>query len=98
MGLSDSSDPMERQGLITMLWMLPVIFLILSVVRFALIFLFRPVYIAVGGDISFKETIFMTAAGLRGSASLIMGQAVVVENKDGAEVREERGRGGDGRR
>jgi NhaP-type Na+/H+ and K+/H+ antiporter len=69
--------------------MLPVIFVILTVVRFVLIILFRPVYIAVGGDISFKETIFITAAGLRGSASLIMGQAVVVENKEGPEVNRE---------
>lgn len=38
---------------------------------------FRPLFIAIKGDMTFKECIFICVAGLRGSASLIMGSAIV---------------------
>eukprot|EP00878_Enallax_costatus_P002544 GHUV01002726.1.p1 GENE.GHUV01002726.1~~GHUV01002726.1.p1 ORF type:complete len:958 (+),score=224.31 GHUV01002726.1:205-3078(+) len=59
------------------LWMLPIIYIILCLVRFVLIVAFRPLFIAIKGDMSFKECVFICVAGLRGSASLIMGSAVV---------------------
>lgn len=59
------------------LWMLPIIYIILTIIRFVLTMAFRPLFIAIKGDMSVKEGIFVCAAGLRGSASLIMGSAVV---------------------
>jgi NhaP-type Na+/H+ or K+/H+ antiporter len=69
----------KGQSLETTLWLLPIIFIILTLLRFALTAVFRPLYILVKGDINMKETLFVTAAGLRGSASLIMGSAVVTQ-------------------
>jgi NhaP-type Na+/H+ and K+/H+ antiporter len=59
------------------LWMMPVIYIILTLLRFGFTMALRPLYIAIKGDMSFRECIFVCAAGLRGSASLIMGSAVV---------------------
>lgn len=66
------------------LWMLPIIYIILCLVRFILTMAFRPLFIAIKGDMSFKECIFVCVAGLRGSASLIMGSAVVTHELHGA--------------
>eukprot|EP00879_Flechtneria_rotunda_P004544 GHRR01004799.1.p1 GENE.GHRR01004799.1~~GHRR01004799.1.p1 ORF type:complete len:1688 (+),score=648.93 GHRR01004799.1:153-5216(+) len=77
-----SGDLMEtgdHSDLPTTLWMLPIIFIVLTLLRFGLTFAFRPLFILMRGDLSFKECIFVCAAGLRGSASLIMGSAVVTE-------------------
>ncbi len=68
------------------LWMVPIIYIILSLLRFALIALFRPLFIASKGDLSFKEAAFVAVAGLRGSVSLIMGQAVVTERALSGEI------------
>jgi NhaP-type Na+/H+ and K+/H+ antiporter len=66
------------------LWMMPVIYIILSLLRFGLTMAFRPLFIAIKGDMSFRECIFICAAGLRGSASLIMGSAVVTYQMHGS--------------
>jgi hypothetical protein len=91
----------EVAGFEVALWMLPIIYIILTLLRFVLVAAFRPLYLAAGGDIGVRETVFITMAGLRGSASLIMGQAVVVETGDDHQVRGgSRGRGeggGEGR-
>lgn len=63
----------------TTLWMMPVIYIILMLLRFGLTAMFRPLFMLIKGDINTKECIFMTFAGLRGSASLIMGSAVVTQ-------------------
>eukprot|EP00775_Hariotina_reticulata_P013876 gene13876-13995_t len=63
--------------------MLPVIYIILMLVRFVLTIAFRPLFIAIKGDMTFRECIFVCAAGLRGSASLIMGSAVVTDQLHG---------------
>lgn len=59
--------------------MLPIIYIILMLLRYALTALFRPLFILIKGDINNQECIFVTFAGLRGSASLIMGSAVVTQ-------------------
>lgn len=69
----------QSHDLETTLWLLPIIFIILTLLRFALTAVFRPLYILVKGDINMRETLFVTVAGLRGSASLIMGSAVVTQ-------------------
>lgn len=63
----------------TTLWMLPVIYIILMLLRFGLTAMFRPLFLLIKGDINMKEMVFVTVAGLRGSASLIMGSAVVTQ-------------------
>jgi NhaP-type Na+/H+ or K+/H+ antiporter len=68
-----------ENDLATTLWMLPIIYIILVILRFALSSAFRPLFMLIKGDINTKEMIFLTAAGLRGSASLIMGSAVVTQ-------------------
>lgn len=68
-----------QHDLETTLWLLPIIYIILMLLRFGLTVLFRPVYILARGDINMRETTFITVAGLRGSASLIMGSAVVTQ-------------------
>lgn len=69
----------QSHDLETTLWLLPIIFIILTLLRFCLTAVFRPLYILVKGDINMRETVFITVAGLRGSASLIMGSAVVTQ-------------------
>lgn len=48
-------------------------------VRLLLILTFRPLFRLSRQDLSMKETVFATVAGLRGSVSLILAQAVVVD-------------------
>lgn len=57
--------------------MLPIIYIILNILRFVLTLAFRPLFILFRGDLSFAECAFVAGAGLRGSVSLIMGQALV---------------------
>ena len=68
------------------LWMLPVIYVALNLLRFILTVAFRPLFIAVRGDINTREAVFVSAAGLRGSVSLIMGQAVVTDRLLASEI------------
>ncbi|KAF8065728.1 NHX8 [Scenedesmus sp. PABB004] len=74
---------LHRGDLATTLWMVPIIYAILMLLRFGLTAAFRPLFIAIRGDMSFSECIFITVAGLRGSASLIMGSAVVTYQTSG---------------
>eukprot|EP00882_Tetradesmus_deserticola_P021824 GHRQ01023626.1.p1 GENE.GHRQ01023626.1~~GHRQ01023626.1.p1 ORF type:complete len:386 (+),score=167.11 GHRQ01023626.1:523-1680(+) len=71
------------KDLIFTLWMMPIIYIILTLLRFGFTMAFRPLFIAIKGDMSFRECIFLCAAGLRGSASLIMGSAVVTYQMHG---------------
>lgn len=48
-----------------------------SQMRFVLTVAFRPLFIFIGRDLTLRDATFVTAAGLRGSVSLIMSQAVV---------------------
>ena len=48
-------------------------------VRLLLILTFRPLFRLSRQDLSMKEIVFATVAGLRGSVSLILAQAVVVD-------------------
>ena len=51
--------------------------------RFILTALFKPMFKVFLGDISWRELLFATAAGLRGSVSLILAQAVVTDELAG---------------
>lgn len=53
------------------------------VARFILTALFKPMFKVFLGDISWRELLFATAAGLRGSVSLILAQAVVTDELAG---------------
>lgn len=44
---------------------------------------FRPLYKVLRRDMNSKETLFAGLAGLRGSVSLILAQAVITEDKGG---------------
>ena len=48
--------------------------------RFVLMALFRPMFWLLRGDMTWREIIFATAAGLRGSVSLILAQAVATDH------------------
>jgi len=61
------------------LWRFPLVYLFIFIVRFLLICLFRPLFRLSRQDLPFKEIAFATVAGLRGSVSLILTQAVVVD-------------------
>ena len=54
-------------------------YLCIFAVRFFLILIFRPLFRLSNQDLSYKEILFATVAGLRGSVSLILAQAVVVD-------------------
>lgn len=75
----DLQDLGLENDLSTTLWMLPIIYIILMLLRFGLTAMFRPLFMLIKGDINTNECIFVTFAGLRGSASLIMGSAVVTQ-------------------
>ena len=61
------------------LWRFPLVYLFIFMVRFALIALFRPLFRLSRQDLPFTEIAFATVAGLRGSVSLILAQAVVID-------------------
>ena len=61
------------------LWRFPLVYICIFVVRFFLILIFRPLFRLSRQDLSYKEILFATVAGLRGSVSLILAQAVVVD-------------------
>ena len=54
-------------------------YLCIFAVRFLLILVFRPLFRLSRQDLSYKEILFATVAGLRGSVSLILAQAVVAD-------------------
>jgi hypothetical protein len=49
--------------------------------RFVLTIAFRPLFILTKRDLTFVDSAFVTMAGLRGSVSLIMSQAIVTETE-----------------
>ncbi len=63
--------------------MLPVVWITLNILRFLLFAFFNYVIgvLQPGRQLPFGEVVFGSAAGLRGSVSLIMGQAIVHETK-----------------
>ena len=63
------------------IWRLPLIFIFMFIARFVLTTAFRPMFKIFLGDMGWKETVFATAAGLRGSVSLILAQAVVTDEQ-----------------
>lgn len=78
-----SAQELQAQGQLSAftgtLWRFPLVYLIIFIVRFLLICLFRPLFRLSRQDLPFKEIAFATVAGLRGSVSLILTQAVVVD-------------------
>lgn len=69
----------QLNAFIGTLWRFPLVYLCIFVVRFFLILIFRPLFRISKQDMSYKEIVFATVAGLRGSVSLILAQAVVVD-------------------
>ncbi|BDA42347.1 probable Na(+)/H(+) antiporter NhaH at N-terminal half [Coccomyxa sp. Obi] len=78
-----SAQELQLQGQLAAfagtLWRFPLVYLIIFIVRFLLICLFRPLFRLSRQDLPFTEIAFATVAGLRGSVSLILTQAVVVD-------------------
>ena len=78
-----SAQELQSQGQLAAftgtLWRFPLVYLIIFIVRFLLICLFRPLFRLSRQDLPFKEIAFATVAGLRGSVSLILTQAVVID-------------------
>ncbi|KAL0021928.1 hypothetical protein WJX79_007439 [Trebouxia sp. C0005] len=62
------------------LWRLPLIYIVFNCIRFIVIFALRPLFKLLHRDLSTKEIVFASIAGLRGSVSLIMAQAFVTES------------------
>ncbi|DBA74298.1 TPA: Son of sevenless 1, variant 2 [Trebouxia sp. C0004] len=62
------------------LWRLPLIYIVFNCIRFIVIFALRPLFKLLHRDLSTKEVVFASIAGLRGSVSLIMAQAFVTES------------------
>ncbi|KAL0054880.1 hypothetical protein WJX82_003714 [Trebouxia sp. C0006] len=62
------------------LWRLPLIYIVFNCIRFIVIFSLRPLFKLLHRDLSTKEVVFASIAGLRGSVSLIMAQAFVTES------------------
>lgn len=69
----------QLSAFIGTLWRFPLVYLCIFAVRFFLILIFRPLFRLSRQDLSYKEILFATVAGLRGSVSLILAQAVVVD-------------------
>ena len=82
-----SSQELENSShsavLASTIWRLPLIYIFMFVARFILTALFKPMFKVFLGDISWRELLFATAAGLRGSVSLILAQAVVTDELAG---------------
>ena len=82
-----SSQELEASShsavLASTIWRLPLIYIFMFIARFILTALFRPMFKVFLGDISWRELTFATAAGLRGSVSLILAQAVVTDEQAG---------------
>ncbi|KAK9789036.1 hypothetical protein WJX73_003859 [Symbiochloris irregularis] len=76
-----SSENLDANGqsavLASTIWRFPLIYLVLFAVRFLLILLFSPLFKVLRSQMTFKEIIFATAAGLRGSVSLILAQGLI---------------------
>lgn len=66
------------------IWRLPLIYIFMFIVRFVLTALFRPMFRIFLGDLTWRELLFATSAGLRGSVSLILAQAVVTDAQAGS--------------
>ena len=69
----------QLSAFIGTLWRFPLVYICIFAVRFFLILIFRPLFRLSRQDLSYKEILFATVAGLRGSVSLILAQAVVVD-------------------
>ncbi len=69
----------QLSAFIGTLWRFPLVYICIFAVRFFLILIFRPLFRLSRQDLSYKEIVFATVAGLRGSVSLILTQAVVVD-------------------
>lgn len=82
-GMHRSAQELQAEGQLAAftgtLWRFPLVYLIIFIVRFLLICLFRPLFRLSRQDLPFMEIAFATVAGLRGSVSLILTQAVVVD-------------------
>lgn len=73
------SEQDQLSAFVGTLWRFPLVYICIFVVRFFLILIFRPLFRLSRQDLSYKEILFATVAGLRGSVSLILAQAVVVD-------------------
>ena len=86
-GQCRSSQELENSShgavLASTIWRLPLIYIFMFIARFILTALFKPMFKVFLGDISWRELVFATAAGLRGSVSLILAQAVVTDELAG---------------
>ena len=69
----------ELRGLASALWHFPLVYLLIFLLRFCILIFFRPLFHLTRSDLTFREATFATIGGLRGSVSLIMAQALVVE-------------------
>ena len=61
------------------IWRFPLVYLVMFAVRFIFIAGFSPLFRVLKAKLSMMEIIFATVAGLRGSVSLIMAQAVATD-------------------
>ncbi|KAK9819620.1 hypothetical protein WJX72_000338 [[Myrmecia] bisecta] len=77
-----SSEELVNEGqahvLVTALWELPLVWLVMFAIRFVLLGIFQPLFRVMRSKLSLRDMIFTTAAGLRGSISLILASAVVI--------------------
>lgn len=69
----------RTQYLISAVWRAPLIWVGLNALRFTVISAFRPLFKLWGAPMEGRDVLLCSAAGLRGSVSLIMAQAVVIE-------------------
>ena len=69
----------QLNAFIGTLWRFPLVYICIFAIRLFLILIFRPLFRLSRQDLSYKEAVFATVAGLRGSVSLILTQAVVVD-------------------
>ena len=76
---------MDRSGasavLASTLWRFPLIYLVMFGVRFLFVLGFAPLFRVLRARLTMMEIIFATVAGLRGSVSLIMAQAVATDQR-----------------
>lgn len=68
------------------------VWIMVFVIRFVLLILFKPLYWLAKSDLNMREIAFITFSGLRGCVTLIMAQAVVTETTSSGEARVRVGR------
>lgn len=76
-------DSNQGAVLANTIWRLPLIYIFMFVFRFLLTAAFQPLFKVFLGDVSWRELVFATVGGLRGSVSLILAQAVVTDAQTG---------------